>query len=190
MLALIFLFLSFYQLGLFGFGGNAASMSILEHETVTLHHWFTPEQLADLMTLCRALPGGTGVNAATLSGYVASGGKLGFWPTAGFCSVGVIALCLAAVTWTFIVSRLNNNELTRNVLDCVLVLLRPLVPGLIAAAAWMMMTEGNFGSLSTSPWHFWTSVFLAVSAFVGIKIYRINATFMVVLCGIAGVVLF
>lgn len=189
MLALLFLFLSFYQLGIFSYGGNAASMAVLEHETVVLHRWFTPEQLADIMTLSRALPGGTGVNAATLSGYAASGGQFGFWGTAAFCAVGVVALCLAAATWTYIVSRLNDHQLTRNVLNCVLVLLRPLVPGLIAAAALTMMTEGNFSSPSTSPWHFWVSIFLAVSTFVGIKVYRINATFMVVLCGIAGVVL-
>ena len=72
MLAFLFLFLSFAQVGLLGLGGSAGSQALLEHELLTLHHWLSPEQLADLMVFCRTLPGGTGLNAAVLGGSAAS----------------------------------------------------------------------------------------------------------------------
>lgn len=70
-----------------------------------------------------------------------------------------------------------------------MVVLRPLVPGLIAAAAIIMMRTDNFGSPSTTPWDFWVSIFLFLSTLIGVGYYHINALFMVVLCGITGWIL-
>ena len=175
MLTFLFLFLSFGQLGLFGIGSPAAAQVVIEHETITLHHWFTPEQMADMLTLCRALPGGSGLNAATICGQAAA-------PEAASWS-------LSAVFWTWLINRLMQHAPSQTVVHCVLTLLRPLIPGLIAAAALLMLTSENFGSILTSPWHFWISVFLATSTALGICVYKFNATFMVVLCGLAGMIL-
>ena len=69
MLIYLFLFLSFTQMGLFGLGGSLGTQALLEHDLITLHKWLTPAQMADLMVFCRALPGGTGINAATPVSY-------------------------------------------------------------------------------------------------------------------------
>lgn len=190
MLAFLFIFLSFAQVGFLGLGGNAGSQALLEHELLTLHHWLTPEQLGDLMVFCRTLPGGTGLNAAVLSGSAASAATYGFWGSVAASLTAVAGLVVPSFFWTAIIDRLEQKQTYKRLLDCVLTLLRPLVPGLIAAAALLMMRSDNFGSPSLSPWDFWVSVFLFVSTLLGVAVFRFHAAFMVLLCGIAGWILF
>ena len=49
MMIFLILFLSFFQVSFLGIGGNASAQALIEHEVITLHHWFTPAQMADLM---------------------------------------------------------------------------------------------------------------------------------------------
>lgn len=189
MISILFLYLSFLQLGLFGIGGDASAQAILEHEAITLHHWLSPEQMTDLMVLCQIVPGGMGLNTATISGQMAALNRVGFWGSVGFSAIGVLALSSGSVFWTWLICRFNRHAPSKTIVDCVLTLLRPLVPGLIAAAAILLINDTTFGSLSSSPWHFWISIFLLISTLIGIAVYRFNATFMIVLCGVAGMIL-
>ena len=187
MLIYLFIFLSFLQMGFFGLGGNAGTQAQLEHELITLHHWLTPEQLGDLMVFCRTLPGGTGLNAATLSSALATVSQFGFWGSVLACLTAWLGLSVPAFAWTACWLKIENTTSHKNLLHCVTTLLRPMVPGLIAAAALMMMSgPGNFGSPTLSPWDFWVSVFLFISTILGVVVFRFHSTFMVLLCGIAG----
>lgn len=67
--------------------------------------------------------------------------------------------------------------------------LRPLVPGLIAAAAILLMRQDIFSSFQQSPWDFCVSVFLFLATLIGVGLYRFNAAFMIILCGLAGCIL-
>lgn len=189
MLIYLFLFLSFLQVGAFGLGGNAGAQALLEHEAITLHHWLSPAQMADLMVFCRTLPGGTGLNAATLSGSLAAAAKFGFWGCAAASAVSVAGLALPAVAWTAVARRFKDKLKGNGLFECALVLLRPLVPGLIAGAAILMMRAENFSTPGETPWDFGVSLFLFVSTLVGVGLYRFNAVFMILLCGVAGWIL-
>ncbi len=186
MLIFLFLFLSYFQVGALGIGGNVGAQALLEHEAITLHHWLTPAQLSDLMAFCRTLPGGTGINAATLSGYLATAGKFGFWGCAGASVVAVAGLAIPSALWTELICRCRQSGPIVRLTDSVMPLLRPLIPGLVIGAALLMMRSETMGSMATTPWHFWISCLLCLATLVGTGIYRVNGTFMVVLCGIAG----
>lgn len=185
----LFFFLSFMQVGLFGIGGNASAQALLEHEAITLHHWFTPEQMTNLVAFCRVLPGGTGVNAATLSSAMAASAQYGFWGTLAASTLSVVSLAIPSALWTSVYSTLQRKEQYKHFYDCAMVVLRPLIPGLIAAAAILLMRPDSFSSLETSPWEFGVSIFLFLSTLVGVGIYRINSLLMIILCGIAGSIL-
>lgn len=189
MLLFLLLFLSFAQVGLLGLGGNAGSQALLEHEIITLHHWLTPAQLSDLMVFCRTLPGGTGLNAATLTGYLAASARFGFWGTLGASLISVVGLALPAAAWTALITKLKDHKRYQSLLDSLLVLLRPMIPGLIIAAAVLMMRADNFGSPTENPWNFWVSIFLFVATLIGTGVYRFNALFMILVCGVAGCIL-
>lgn len=191
MLLYLFLFLTFLQLGFFSIDGNVVAQAILEHDLLLLHRWLTPDQLGDLMVFCRTLPGGTALNAASMSGYLAAtAAKMGFWGCILASVTGVVGLVVPALTWTAVIERIQKQVQLKGLYDCVMILLRPLVPGLILAAAIMMMKPENFGSPTTTPWEFGVSVFLFLATIIGNQVYHFNAGFMVLLCGIAGWILF
>lgn len=189
MLIYLFLFISFFQVGLLGIGGNPAAQALLEHETITLHQWISPAQLSDLMVFCRTLPGGTGLNTATLVGALTTANKLGFWASILASIVSVFGIATPAVIWSAVIKKMKGNQTHKDLIECVMTLLRPLVPGLIAAAAILMMNKDNFGSPETTPWQFGVSVFLFLATIIGTTLYRFNGLFMVILCGIAGWIL-
>lgn len=186
MLLFLLIFLSFAQVGIFGLGGDVSAQAFLEHEVVTLHHWLTPQQFADVMAFSRALPGGTGLNASTLSAYTAAHAAWGLQGAVCATLIGTAGLVMPSMAWTAALRKIQLTESTRSLYNCVMVLLRPLTPGLMAAAAILLMKADNFSSWETSPWQFGVSIFLFVATVVGVSFYRINAVFMVFLCGIAG----
>ena len=52
------------------------------------------------------------------------------------------------------------------------------------------MNTENFGSPTESPWQLGVSIFLFLAALIGMGIYKIHAGVMILLCGIAGWILF
>ena len=110
MLIYLFLLLSFTQVTLFGLGGDPAAQALLEHETLTLHKWLTPDQLTDLMTMSRCLPGGSIFNTAVLTGYTATVGAFGNWGGVAGSLVSELGLVWPAVLWAECADRLSNNE--------------------------------------------------------------------------------
>ena len=66
------LFLSFLKIGLFGFGGGLAVLSLIQHE-VESHGWMTQEQFVDIVAVSQVTPGPIGINCATYVGYTATG---------------------------------------------------------------------------------------------------------------------
>ena len=68
----------------------------------------------------------------------------------------------------------------------VLTLMRPLVPGLMAAAVLLLCTSGTFGTPKETPWQFGITLFLFFATLIGSALFRINSLVMIALCGIAG----
>lgn len=186
MLLYLFLLLSFLQVGFFGLSGDAGAQAVLEHELVTLHRWLTPQQLADLMVFGRVLPGGVPLSAASLTGCMAAAARFGFLGSVCASLVAVVGLVVPATVWTAVVTRWQKSPLQRDMLRCVEVLLRPLIPGLIAGAALLMMHTETFGPVTGDTWQLTVSTVLFLATLIGVGRYRIHAGFMIVLCGLLG----
>ncbi len=69
------LFLEFFKIGLFTFGGGFAMIPLVE-ETVLLHAWLTESQFYNFIGVCESTPGPIAINMATYVGAV-QGGILG-----------------------------------------------------------------------------------------------------------------
>lgn len=182
----LLLSLSFLQIGLLGLGGSPGAQAVLEYELMVMHPWLTPDELADLMALCRVLPGGTGIDVAAYTGFRVAGVQGSLWAAWGGGGLCVLSLAASSVLWTAALTSWEASKRYRPLLDCVLTLLRPLVPGLLVAAALLMMNAENFGVPQTDAWQFGISVFLFFAALIGVGVCRISAWFMVLLCGLAG----
>ena len=65
------LFLTFFQIGLFGFGGGYAMLSMIQGEVVTGHQWISSSEFTDIVAISQMTPGPIGINSATYVGYTA-----------------------------------------------------------------------------------------------------------------------
>ncbi len=62
------LFVSFFKIGAFTFGGGYAMLPMLQREVVQRHGWATEEELLDYYALSQCTPGVIAVNTATFVG--------------------------------------------------------------------------------------------------------------------------
>jgi len=66
------LFLQFFHVGVFSFGGGYATLPFL-YNIADKYHWYTAKQLTDMLAIASITPGPVGVNVATFAGYTTSG---------------------------------------------------------------------------------------------------------------------
>lgn len=63
------MFLTFFRIGLFTFGGGYAMLPMLESEVVNKKKWATYDELMDYFAVGQCTPGVIAVNTATFIGY-------------------------------------------------------------------------------------------------------------------------
>lgn len=186
-----FLFITFFQIGLLGFGGGYSMLSMIQAEVVTRHGWMTTGEFTDMVALSQMTPGPIGINSATYVGYT-SVVNAGYPAWAGILGslMATFALVLPSLVLMIIISKFLLRYKSHPVVESIFMGVRPAVVGLIAAAVLILCTPENFGSPESAPWRFWISLGLFVFAFVGQQVYRMNPIKLICLCGVAGLVLF
>ncbi|TKI57584.1 chromate transporter [Brevibacillus antibioticus] len=69
------LFLAFFRIGIFGFGGGPTMVPLFYMECVKKYKWVTDEDFSDNLALGNALPGPIGTKLAAFIGYRVKGWK-------------------------------------------------------------------------------------------------------------------
>ena len=187
----LLLFYTFFKIGLFGFGGGYAMLSMIQGEVVTKYQWLTTSQFTDIVAISQMTPGPIGINSATYVGYSAVV-NAGYSPAMGVLgsAMATFAVVLPSFILMFTITKILIKYRETDLVDTMFSLLRPTVVGLIAAAALILMTPENFSTPSISPWQFYISIFLFVAAFVGTQFFKINPIKMIIVCATAGFILF
>ena len=72
---LIDLFVAWFKMGLFTFGGGYAMLPLIQKEVIEKHHWATEEEIMDYYAIGQCTPGIIAVNTATFVGYYQKGFK-------------------------------------------------------------------------------------------------------------------
>lgn len=95
------LFLSFFKIGAFTFGGGYAMLSLLENEFVEKKKWLTKDEFLDMVAIAESTPGPIAINSATFIGHKAAGVLGSVFATLGvvlpsFIIIYVISLFLDA----------------------------------------------------------------------------------------------
>lgn len=126
--SLIQLFVTFFKIGAFTFGGGWAMISIIEKEIVDKHKWIDREDFLDLLAVAQSLPGILAVNIAVSVGDKVRGVKGSMAAAAGtilpsFLMILAIAIFLTPET-------IKNNE----TLTAIFRGIRPAVVALIVAS--------------------------------------------------------
>ena len=134
------LFLSFLKIGLFGFGGGLAILSLIQHE-VESHGWMTQEQFVDIVAVSQVTPGPIGINCATYVGYTATSSVWGsLLATTAIIIPSLVIMLLICKAYFYISARFQHNIYFIRTMHT----LRLSVLGLISAAALALMTPVSF----------------------------------------------
>ncbi len=88
------LFITFFKIGLFTFGGGYAMLPLLEREIVDKKNWATREEILDYYAIGQATPGIIAVNTSTFCGYSRAGNLGGFIASLGFISPSIIIITI------------------------------------------------------------------------------------------------
>lgn len=67
------LFLSFFSIGSFTFGGGFAMIPLIERDVVQKHKWMSSEEFVDMIAVTQSAPGPVAVNSAVFTGYKLAG---------------------------------------------------------------------------------------------------------------------
>jgi chromate transporter len=100
---LVELYISWFKMGLFTFGGGYAMLPMIEKEIIEKHHWATEDEVMDYYAIGQCTPGVIAINTATFIGY-----KVDKVRGAIVSTLGVITPSLIIIT--LIAGLLNNFQ--------------------------------------------------------------------------------
>lgn len=131
------LFLIFFKIGSFSFGGGYAMLPFIQQEFIDKYHFITNKEFLDLLALSQSTPGPIAINSATFVGF-----KVG-----GFCgslasSIGVVLFSVIGLT---IISRLFDKFKDNEKVEKILSVLRPITLGFILSAVFSSATDISWG---------------------------------------------
>lgn len=139
MLHLIELFIAFFKIGLFTFGGGYAMLPMLQKEVVDKHKWATEEELLDYYAISQCTPGVIAVNTATFVGASQKGALGG-----AIATIAVVAPSLIIIT---IISTVLQNFAQIALVQHALAGIRVAVAALVVSSVIKLYQKGVKGAL-------------------------------------------
>ncbi len=172
------LFLTFFKIGAFTFGGGWAMISIIEKEVVDKHRWLEREEFMDLLAVAQSLPGILAVNIAVAVGDKIRGTRGSISSALGAILPSFLMILAIAI---FLTPDLIKNNAT---LSAIFKGIRPAVVALIIAP---VLTSAKTARIS------WRTVIIPVA--VALLIWSkwpvvSNPILYIVLGGIGGYLYF
>ena len=175
---LIQLFISYLKIGFFGFGGGYAMLSLIHSEVVVNNAWLTNSQFTDIVAISQMTPGPIAINSATYIGYEVAG-------VAGSV-VATVAVCLPVLTLMMLLThfflKLRDNRYMKGAVRG----MRPVVVGMIASAALLLMFPHSEDGKSFIDGWSWAIFALTL---VG-SARKVNPILLIILSGVAGVLIY
>ena len=171
---------AYLKIGLFGFGGGYAMLSLVQNEVVK-NGWITNQMFTDIVAISQMTPGPIGINSATYIGYVSTGNVLG-------SIVATLVVVLPPYLLTLYASHYISRHSDNTIIKGAFMGLRPVVVGLIASAALLLMNKENFGLVGSRDNII--SIALCAASFCMVYFTKIHPIFVIIMAGIAGFFIF
>ena len=176
---LLDLFLTFFRIGLFTFGGGYAMLPLIQ-QAVLEKGWLTEAQLIDFVAVSESTPGPFAVNIATYVGTEQLDGFLGL--IGGACAtLGVILPSLFVI---LIVAKIFDAFKSNKYVKACMYGLKAAVPGLIGVAVISMVKtvflSGGIENFSFSDVSIYIS--LAIFAVASFLVFKKKTHPIIVIC--------
>lgn len=158
---------AYLKIGIFGFGGGYAMLSLVEHSVVD-PGWITETMFTDIVAISQMTPGPIGINSATYIGYVAPAHVNPSLDSPLWGILGSVLATLAVVLPSFFLVIYSSHFIRRHqesgAIKGIFAGLRPVVVGLIASAAILLMNNANFNPNGIN-WQLWSNIAICAVAF-------------------------
>lgn len=185
------LFLVFSKIGIVGFGGGYAMLSLIQDEVVTTHAWLSSQEFTDIVAVSQMTPGPLGINMATYVGYT-SVLNAGYPPAIAILGSFITTLSIIWLPFLLMlgVSHLLLKHKDSPIIKGIFSGLRPTIVGLVAAAALVLMNAANFGAPAASQLQFVTSLALFASSFLAVFHFKVSPLKVLAGAGIFGMIFY
>ncbi|GBU07626.1 chromate transporter [Bacteroidales bacterium] len=165
----------YFKIGLFGFGGGYAMLSLIQDEVVIKHGWISSETFANIIAISQMTPGPIGINSATYIGYEITGSVWG-------SIVASFAVCLPSFILLLVIiyffKKFHYSKIVKDVFSG----LRPATVGLIAAAALLLMNKETFID------HY--SYIIFIIAFILTYYFKLHPIILIIAAAISGLFIY
>ena len=169
------LFITFFKIGIFTFGGGYAMIPLIQNEVIVNHEWIDAPTFTDIIAISQMTPGPIGINSATYIGYTVTGN---IWGSLLATFAVTLPSFIIILTISCFYIRFKQDKWLAAALSGI----RPVVIGLIAAAAVLLITPENFID--------WRSWILFAVAFIAVFLGKQHPIAIIVAAGVAGVIIF
>lgn len=164
------LFLTFFKIGAFTFGGGLAMIPFIERETAEKHKWIEKEDLLDIVVIAESTPGPIAINAATFVGYKTAG-VLG----SAFATFGVVLPSfLIILLLSFCLDKVVN--------------LKPVAYALwgIRAGVLALIAKSFYSLFKQSKKNIF-SIIMMILAFLAVSIFKLDVIIIVISAAAVGI---
>lgn len=181
------LFITFFKIGLFGFGGGYGMLSLIQNSVVEDNQWISVGEFTDIVAVSQMTPGPIGINSATYVGFtsVVNAGYTAGWGVVGSLLASFSVMLPSFILMLLISAFFMKYKDSRNV-QLVLFWLRPVVVGLLLSAVLLLLNRENFGTFGFENIQFWISTGLFLGAFLATFRYKANPIMVIVVSGVLG----
>ena len=131
---LLDLFVSFFKIGLFTFGGGYAMLPMLQREVVEKHGWVSGDELLDYFAISQCTPGVIAVNTATFVGTKLRGVIGG--------AVSTIAVVFPSLLIITLISTVLQEFSSYEIVTHAFAGIRVAVCALIVVSVWKLFKKG------------------------------------------------
>lgn len=164
-------FLSFFKIGAFTFGGGYAMIPLIQNEAVEKRHWVTDEDILEVVAIAESTPGPIAINSATFVGYKAAGILGSVCATLGVVLPSFIIILILS----FVLRQFQEVQAVQYAFQGI----RAGVLALLIKALWTMYKKSPKG---------WPAYVVMGGSFILTAIFDVNVLFVIIGCAVFGVV--
>ena len=154
------LFITFFKIGAFTFGGGYAMLPLIQEEVLS-KGWATESEIIDFIAVSESTPGPFAINMSTYIGTDEAGILGAFFATLGVVLPSFIIILIVAKCY----EKFQKSKLTRGCMSG----LKPAVVGLIGAAVLSIASTVLFPNGMT------TEVFSGINFYISLAIFAVMA---------------
>ncbi len=164
-------FVTFFKIGAFTFGGGYAMIPLIQHETVEKHGWISDDDILEIIAIAESTPGPIAINSATFVGY-RTAGFLG----AACATLGVVlpSFCIILAI-SYVLREFQQIKAVQYAFNGI----RAGVLALLVKALWTMYQKAPKG---------WVSYVVMAAAFVLTSLFDVNVLIVISGCAVFGLV--